>query len=210
MSERTDPPGTFGWHNATQFTGALNDNLFKLLIIYALAVAWPDKSVESTVALVGIVFAVPFLLFLGAGGILADRFSKNRVVRGVKLLEVAVMIFGMVSLMTGSGTMMVATMFVMSTQSALFGPTKYGIIPELVGRGGIARANSYLLAATYGAIILGTGLAPEISLLLGGNYGLAAMTCVAVAAIGYLCARRIAPLPPSGGPFFRWSEPMCR
>lgn len=42
MAENGKTPGTFGWHNATQFTGALNDNLFKLLIIYGLAVAWPD------------------------------------------------------------------------------------------------------------------------------------------------------------------------
>ncbi len=199
MKERSEPLGTFGWHNATQFTGALNDNLFKLLIIYALATAWPDKAADTTLAIVGIIFAIPFLLFLGAGGILADRFAKNRVVRGVKLLEITVMGFGVVSLFSGSGMMMVATMFLMSTQSALFGPSKYGIIPELVGNEGISRANSYLQSATYAAIILGTVLAPEISLWLGGNYGLASVTCLVVAVTGYLCARRIAPTPPSGG-----------
>lgn len=199
MQPSQRPPGTFAWHNATQFTGALNDNLFKLLIIYALATAWPEKSVDSTLALVGVVFAVPFLLFLGAGGILADRFAKNRVVRGVKLAEVAVMVFGVFALYTGSGWMMVATMFLMSTQSALFGPTKYGIIPELVGREGISRANSFLQSATYAAIILGTAMAPEVSLWLGGDYALAAFSCVGIAVAGYLCARKIAPVRPSGG-----------
>ena len=193
------PPGTFAWHNATQFTGALNDNLFKLLILYALAVAWPEKSVDMTLVIVGILFALPFLLFLGAGGILADRFAKNRVVRGVKLAEVGVMGFGVVSLVSESGWMMLATVFLMSTQSALFGPTKYGIIPELVGKEGISRANSFLQSATYAAIILGTALAPEVSLGLGQDYGKAGLLCVAVAGVGYACSRKIAPTPPSGG-----------
>tara|TARA_R100000027_G_scaffold67314_2_gene65530 strand:+ start:5164 stop:8601 length:3438 start_codon:yes stop_codon:yes gene_type:complete len=193
------PPGTFGWHNATQFTGALNDNLFKLLCYYALLVAWPDKSIDSTLVWVSVLFAVPFLLFLGAGGILADRFGKNRVVRGVKLAEIGVMGFGALSLYLGSGWMMLVTVFFMSTQSALFGPTKYGIIPELVGSSGISRANSYLQSATYAAIILGTALAPELSQWLGQDYGSAGIVCVVVAGIGYACSRRIAPTRPSGG-----------
>ncbi len=199
MPDSSSPPGTFGWHNATQFTGALNDNLFKFLIIYALAVAWPEKSVDSTLALVGVLFALPFLLFLGAGGILADRFGKNRIVRGVKLAEAGVMAFGAVSLYAGSAWMMLVTVFLMSTQSALFGPTKYGIIPELVGKGGISRANGFLQSATYAAIILGTALAPEVSLWLGGDHGTAGLLCVGIAGVGYACARRIAPTPPSGG-----------
>jgi len=199
MSDSSTPPGTFGWHNATQFTGALNDNLFKLLIIYALAAAWPERSIDSTLVLVGVLFALPFLLFLGAGGILADRFGKNRIVRGVKLAEIGVMVFGAVSLYSGSGWMMLVTVFLMSTQSALFGPTKYGIIPELVGKGGISRANSFLQSATYAAIILGTALAPEVSLWLGQDYGTAGLLCVGIAGIGYVCARRIAATPPSGG-----------
>ena len=68
MSRNSSPPGTFGWHNATQFTGALNDNLFKFFILYALAVAWPEASVDSTLVLVGVLFALPYLLFLGDSG----------------------------------------------------------------------------------------------------------------------------------------------
>ena len=199
MSRNSSPPGTFGWHNATQFTGALNDNLFKFFILYALAVAWPEASVDSTLVLVGVLFALPYLLFLGAGGILADRFGKNRVVRGVKLAEVGVMIFGALSLYSGAGWMMLLMVFLMSTQSALFGPTKYGIIPELVGSQGISRANSFLQTATYAAIILGTALAPEVSLWLGRDYGTAGLLCVGIAAVGYACSRKIAPTPPSGG-----------
>ncbi len=192
-------PGTFRWHNATQFTGALNDNLFKLLILYALAAAWPETSVDTTLVLVGVLFALPFLLFLGAGGILADRFEKNRVVRGVKLAEIGVMAFGALSLYSGSGWMMLLTVFLMSTQSALFGPTKYGIIPELVGNQGISRANSFLQSATYAAIILGTALAPEVSLWLDQDYGSAGLLCIGIAAVGYACSRKIAPTPASGG-----------
>lgn len=161
---KSDSLGTFHWHNAAQFGGALNDNLFKLAVIYGLTAAWSDWDEKKIIATVGVVFALPFLVFLGAAGVLADRVSKNRIVQSIKLLEIVVMSLGAAALFMQNGYLMLGVMFLMSVQSALFSPTKFGIIPELVGRGNISRANSFMSAASYLAMICGTALAPVLSI----------------------------------------------
>ena len=79
---------------ATQFLGAFNDNVFKLLIICsAMNVLSPEAS-KSYVPLASAVFILPYLLFSGYAGYLADRYSKHQVMIGTKWLEVAVMLLG--------------------------------------------------------------------------------------------------------------------
>ncbi len=193
---KSTPLKTFHWHNAAQFAGALNDNLFKLAVIYAMAVAWPQATPDRRNAVIGAIFAVPFLLFIGAAGVLADRVRKHRIVQGIKLLEIAIMAFGAYALSLPSRGLMLLAMFLMSVQSALFSPTKFGIVPELVGRDNISRANSFMSAASYLAMIFGTVLAPRFQSLLGRGVGLA---CIGIALLGWLASTRISPTPLAGG-----------
>ncbi len=184
--------GSFHWHNASQFGGALNDNLFKLAVIYALPAAWPQAGGEYQKAVVGALFAIPFLLFIGAAGVLADRVSKHRIVRGIKVMEIGVMAFGAAAIAMQNTGMLLAGVFFMSVQSSLFSPTKFGIVPELVGRINISRANSLMQAASYLAMILGTILAPILSSLMGVWTGLAS---VVIATLGWIAAMRIEATP---------------
>jgi acyl-[acyl-carrier-protein]-phospholipid O-acyltransferase/long-chain-fatty-acid--[acyl-carrier-protein] ligase len=195
---KTKPPslGAFHWHNAAQFGGALNDNLFKLAVIYAMVFAWPGKDTNEVNAVVGAVFAIPFLLFIGAAGVLADRVAKHRIVLGIKLMEVGVMTLGAIGVYFQSREIMLLAMFAMSVQSALFSPTKFSIVPELVGRENISRANSFMSAASYLAMIIGTAAAPFFAIRLGRGVGLAS---VAIAALGLYAASRIPPTPVAGG-----------
>lgn len=188
-------PTSFRWHNAAQFCGALNDNMFKFLIIYGLTVAWSDTPESQVLLVVGAVFAIPFLLFLNLAGSLADRLRKNRIICGIKMAEIGVMSFGAVALASGQGWMMLAAVFLMSSQSALFSPTKFSIVPELVGTEGISKANGFMQAATFLAIICGTVMAPGLSLALDKRYALVALCCVAIAAIGLILARKIEETP---------------
>jgi len=204
MKTKQDSLGTFHWHNLSQFGGALNDNLFKLAVIYTMVIAWPDKDKNEVNAIVGAIFAIPFLLFIGAAGVLADRVRKHKIVQSIKLMEIGVMAFGATAIYFQDRWMLLAGMFFMSVQSALFSPSKFGIIPELVGRKNISRANSQMQAAGYLAMILGTASAPLFSQLLGRWAGLAS---VAVAILGWLASMRIAPTPKGKGtakanPFF--------
>ena len=127
-SASTSLPKTFWWHNLTVFGGAMNDNLFKLLMVYAL-IAWKgDADSANILASVGLVFALPYLLIVPIAGSFADKFSKQKMIVGLKALEMVIMGFGVVALSTKSSALLYATMFLMSSQSAFFGPCKYGII----------------------------------------------------------------------------------
>ncbi|MCC5790749.1 MAG: MFS transporter, partial [Opitutales bacterium] len=189
--------GTFPWHNGAQFGGALNDNLFKLLIIYAITSAWPQYDERTLFAVVGVFFALPFLLFLGFAGTLADRLPKNLIVRRVKVAETLIMLVGAGAVFSGNGWLMLATVFAMSTQSALFSPTKFGIVPELAGQENISRANGFMQAASYLAMILGTVLAPALTVMFDYRYGGVALVCAGIGFLGYLAARKIEPTQPA-------------
>jgi len=191
-----NPLGSFKFLNVAQFTGALNDNIFKLVAIYAIVVAWPDVGTKQTMGLVGIAFALPFLLFLGWAGSLADRIAKDKILRVTKFVEVLIMAFAIFAIFTANAWLLLITVFAMSTQSAFFGPVKYGLIPDIVEQVAITRANAYLQAATYMAIIAGTLMAPALSGLFGGNYALVVAACLVFALVGWLASFGVVRVPP--------------
>ncbi len=173
----------------------MNDNLFKLLIIYAL-IAWNGQDAANNIlASVGLIFALPFLLIVPYAGNIADKFSKRRLIVLLKGTEVAVMSFGALALTLKVDALLYVTMFLMSAQSAFFGPCKYGLIPEQVSTTTLSKANGALQLFTFLAIIAGTTVAPELSLLVEGRFGLAALACIAVACLGFMASLNIAPSP---------------
>lgn len=193
------PPGrSFAWLNATQFLGALNDNVFKLLLVYFVIDLRGGDFADTAVAIGGGVFVLPFLLFSAAAGVLADRLSKRTVIVSAKFAELAAMLLGCAAFLFASEIGLYAVLFLMAAQSAFFGPSKYGIVPELVGRERLSQANGYLQAFTYLAIILGTALAPFLSRMTGGNYTHAGVVCVALAGVGILAGLPIRRTPSAG------------
>ena len=194
----------FAWLNATQFLGALNDNFFKmfvtLFLVGQLPVAWRD----TTLSLATILFALPFLLFAPLAGYFADRFSKSRVTVALKYAELGVMALGLPAFFFSwrpalSAALLLSLLFLMALQSALFAPTKYGIVPELVKRDRLTEANAVLVAWSYLAIIIGSFCAPALGDLLTGPaglarpkaYTLAQCVCVALAALGVASSLRV-------------------
>jgi MFS family permease len=130
---------SFVWFTTAQFLGAFNDNLFKQLVLL-LAALWlfpgQDKQAIATIT-----FALPFLLFSGIAGELSERFSKRTVIVWMKLLEVVTMLGGATALQLRSWPLLLAVLFLMGTHSAFFGPSKYGIVPEIVEAKGLMSAN---------------------------------------------------------------------
>jgi len=189
---------SFAWLNATQFFGAMNDNVFKLLTIFFL-VDRLGLDQKSTIGLAAMVFVMPFLFFSHAAGILADRYSKQRIVFYAKCAELALMSTGLVAILMASPLMIYAVLFLMCTQSAFFGPSKYGIIPELVRRNELSRANSYLIGLSYLAIIIGTFLPTLflVSIFRNSFVGLASL-CIGIAVVGLGCSARIEKTAPVG------------
>ena len=79
----------------TQFLGAFNDNVYKIIVsMRAVHVAANTGSGSEYLSLAGAVFVIPFLLFSGYSGHLCDRFSKRTVLVSVKAFEVFVMGLG--------------------------------------------------------------------------------------------------------------------
>lgn len=173
--------------NLTQALGALNDNLFKLLLVLYLVGAGGLASGGRVATLAGALFVLPFLLATPPAGWLADRYRKNRILMACKALELAVMAVGLYGFSAGSSSLLYGTLFVMALQSALFGPAKYGIVPELVERAQLSRANGALESWTYLGIIGGTGLATVLPAFAKG-FGGAALVPVGLALAGFVAS----------------------
>jgi acyl-[acyl-carrier-protein]-phospholipid O-acyltransferase/long-chain-fatty-acid--[acyl-carrier-protein] ligase len=141
----------------TQFQGAFSDNALKWLAIFLITqLNLPDAERDRLVTVVGSLFAVPFILFSMAGGFLADRFSKRRVILGVKVFEIFVMLLALTSLATRHLYLTIFCVFLMGVHSAIFGPSKYGILPELLPEKKLSWGNGILEFGTFIAIIIGT------------------------------------------------------
>lgn len=203
-SLRRRKKAAFAWLNATQFLGALNDNLFKMFVTLFLVGQLPSSWRDTTLSLATILFALPFLAFAPLAGYFADRFSKSRVTVALKYAELGIMALGLPCFFFGrspvlAAAMLLSLLFLMALQSALFAPTKYGIVPELVKKDRLTEANSVLVMWSYLAIILGSFCAPTLSGLLTGlagvsrplAYSSAQMLCVALAALGVFSSLRV-------------------
>ena len=186
--------------NATQFLGALNDNIFKLLVIYLLINVQGPAAAPAILSLVGAIFVIPFLLFSSGAGLLADRISKRSIIVFTKVLEVVIMLFGLAAAYLESGVMSYTALFFMATQSAIFGPSKYGIIPELVEEKMVSKANGSMTSFTYLAIILGTFLASFLTDITNKNFILVSCFCVFIAILGLLASLGISRTAPQNSP----------
>ena len=148
----------------TQFQNAFNDNAIKFLVIYIIvAMNFPKDTRENLILIVGALFALPFIFFSMAGGNFADRYSKRSVVIGTKLMEIFVMAVTILGLWLHNLPLECAAVFLISSQSALFGPSKYGLLPELVPERKLSWAN--------GIIELGTFLGSIVAVMAAGSLG---------------------------------------
>jgi acyl-[acyl-carrier-protein]-phospholipid O-acyltransferase/long-chain-fatty-acid--[acyl-carrier-protein] ligase len=149
---------------ATQFQGAFNDNGLKFFVIFLVLGTNPsDSQKDLLVFYVGNLFAVPFLLFSMAGGYLADRFSKRSVAIATKIFEIFAMLFALYAFSNGSTRLAFAVIFLASTQAAFFGPTKYGLLPELLPDELLSWGNGILELTTFIAIIAGAVAGPLLA-----------------------------------------------
>src|SRR5580693_394115 len=142
---------------ATQFQGAFNENGLKFLVIYLILSIEKDKTQRDQLELlVGVLFAAPFILFSLVGGYLADRFSKRTVTIWTKVFEVGVMLFATAALVGPNLKLALAAIFLVCTQGAFFGPSKYGLLPELLPPERLSWGNGILELGTFLAIIVGS------------------------------------------------------
>src|SRR5271154_1062316 len=117
----------------TQFLAAFNDNVYKMIVsVGAVELAANQLLGGRYLALAGAVFVLPFLLFAGYAGQIADRFSKTRVLQCTKAFEIAIMTAGIAALHARSVNMLLVVLFLLAAQANMFSPAKYGILPEML------------------------------------------------------------------------------
>ncbi|MBA2368384.1 MAG: MFS transporter [Candidatus Protochlamydia sp.] len=189
---------SFTYLNVTQFLGALNDNIYKLLIVYFFIQLEGIEFSHQILASTGATFVIPFLLFSAISGTMADRFSKRDIIVTTKILELVIMAIGVGAFAFQSKWGSYAVLFLLATQSAIFGPSKYGIVPELVSREKISKANGLMTSFTFLAIILGTFLASFLIQITGRNFIISSIFCTFIALVGLVTSFLIEPTPPAG------------
>jgi len=184
--------GPFFW---TQFSGAFNDNLFKnaliLLIAYSGSQLAGGMDSNILINLAAGLFVLPFFLFSATAGQIADKLEKSRLIRAIKLLEIAIMILAAVALVLGNVWLLLSVLFLLGTQSAFFGPVKYGLLPQHLHDQELVAGNGLVEMGTFVAILLGTiGGGLLIAIGDSGSWWVAGAAML-VAVAGYLIARGI-------------------
>src|ERR1700722_6786427 len=141
----------------TQFQGAYSDNILRNLLLAMIVGMGLDKDQrDSFVSIVTFLFSMPFVIFSMTGGWLADRFSKRQVTIWTKVMEIAAMTVATIGLATHATSLPLVALGLVATQAALFGPSKYGLLPELLPAKRLSWGNGVIELGTFLAIIVGT------------------------------------------------------
>ncbi|NJL71816.1 MAG: MFS transporter [Candidatus Competibacteraceae bacterium] len=184
--------------------GAFNDNVLRFVMTYMLvAQATPGllifgrPATEDWILGVGtVIFALPFILFPGLFGSIADRYSKRSVAIFAKLFELVLMLLAIVAFSIGHWAILFGLLFLMTTQSALFGPAKYGILPESLPESMLSWANGSSPWARWWPRLRG-GLAGPLYNYSAEALYLAGILLAVLSAIGVVVAYFITPLKPA-------------
>jgi MFS family permease len=197
LRERRFAP--FFW---TQFAGAANDNVFKnAFVVFVSFEAANLLAVDAgmVVNLIGAVFILPFMLFSATSGQLADKYEKSRLIRFVKLFEIAIMAIGLAGFVASSIALLFAALALLGIHSTLFGPVKYAILPQHLETEELIGGNGLVEAGTFVAILLGTIVGGVVVAISPGGPALVGIVTIAIAVAGWLASRRI-PCTPAVAP----------
>jgi acyl-[acyl-carrier-protein]-phospholipid O-acyltransferase/long-chain-fatty-acid--[acyl-carrier-protein] ligase len=144
---------------AVQFQNAFSDNALKWLVSFLVLETALSKQQRDLwfILVVPLLFAVPFLLFSIPGGYFADKYSKRSVTLGTKFFELIVMGLATFALASNRLDLAGVALFLACTQGAVFGPTKYALLPELLPESKLSWGNGIvelttLLSAIFAAL----------------------------------------------------------
>lgn len=183
----------------TQFLGSFNDNAYKIVVsMLAVGMAAHAGGGSGYLSLVGAVFILPFLLFSGYAGHIADVYNKRSILVATKVLEIVAMALAFFALLSGRMDLMLGVLFLMAAQSTFFSPAKYGILPEMLPDKDLSRANGLLEMSTFLAIILGTSIGSFMFASWREQPGLISLVLLGIAIAGTMTSFGISRVPASG------------
>ena len=174
----------------TQFLGAFNDNLFKM-VVSLVAVRMATGEPGRDLSIVSAVFILPFILFSGYAGQLADVYSKRTVLVVTKSLEIVATALGLIAFLIGHLHLTYAVLFLFALQATFFSPAKYGILPEMLPDRDLSRANGILEMSTFVAIVVGVAAGGAMFDVWQDRLWLIGIIVMAIALIGTAVSFRI-------------------
>src|SRR5258708_14259623 len=180
-----------------------------------LGMALNDARRNALVSLITLLFFIPLVLFSMAGGFLADRVSKRSVTIGNKIIEIAAMALAIVALTTQQKAdlaqvtelwqhpgllfthfpLALVVLFIVAIQAALFGPSKYGLLPELLPEKSLSWGNGIIELGTFLAIISGAMAAGWLAQVFATHEPRAGSVLVGLAVVGLLSSLSITNFP---------------
>lgn len=179
----------------TQFLAVFNDNFYKQSVMLLCVERAGVTAGESLQGQATILFSIPFILLSGYCGYLSDLISKRTIIVIAKLAEIAIMLLGLAGFYSNGFGLMFLTLFLLGVHSTLYSPAKYGFLPELFRKADLPRVNGLFQMTMFFAIILGIWAAGTLLDLPGDSLWIVSTVCMVVAAIGFVTALMIRPMP---------------
>src|SRR5277367_1268003 len=192
----------------TQFQGAFGDNAFKWLVSFLILESSISRERRDFlfILVVPLVFALPFVAFSIPGGFFADRFSKRRVTIWTKLLELVTMGLATYALAVNRLDIAAVALFFVCTQGAIFGPSKYGLLPELLPTSKLSWGNGVIELWTLLAAIGGTLAGGFLAHFFRGRQKWSGLFLVGLSVLGLLSSLGISVVPAAdAGRKFEWN-----
>ena len=184
-----------------QFTGALNDNVYKNALVMLIAfgaTAGAGEGTEGLLNLAATLFILPFFLFSATAGQIAEKYEKSRLIRVIKAGEVVIMLLVPVGFWLGSQVFLISLLFLLGTQAAFFGPVKYSLLPQVLREDELIGGNGLVESGTFLAILIGT-IGGGVLALVDGHVLWISLVVGVVAGLGFLASLAI-PTAPAAAP----------
>ena len=159
-----------------QSTSTILDNIIKTLaMIMALSIS-VKGGLYSTIA-----FVLPYILFSPLAGELGDKYSKTKIILGLKLSEILLIVLLVISMHTNNSTIMLIATLLSGIQASFISPSRLGLIPELA-EGNILKLSSWMDGVTFMSVLVGTGigLMRPIASSNGIHHSLSIITAIAI------------------------------
>jgi acyl-[acyl-carrier-protein]-phospholipid O-acyltransferase/long-chain-fatty-acid--[acyl-carrier-protein] ligase len=194
---------------AAQSLAVFDDNTFKqILLLFITAKVASESQRHWMIPAGAALFILPYILFSSYAGQVADRFSKRRVIIGLKILEVVLLSLATLAMAFRHIPMMLAILFLLGIQSALLAPAKEGILPQIFPDEDLSRANGLMQLTVYTMIVLGSVAAGFLLSFFQDQPQWAVASLIPMAILGFGVALGITPVPPlSADEAFRWNAP---
>lgn len=176
----------------TQFFGALNDNVYKQSLLLVITYGWINQqsaSVSTLNNLAALLFILPYFIFSATAGQIADKYERSQLVRGIKILEIVIMLIGSAGFLLGHLWLLLMALFLMGVHSTFFGPIKYAILPEILKPNELMSGNALFQSGTSMAILIGMILGGAVISASDGNLVWISLTVVTIAVLGYISSR---------------------